>query len=158
MRKIIATVATFFILLSPASSDDVPFASPPHEETPQQLGLGDLMSLTQMRHIKLWYAGRAKNWPLVQYEIAQIQDTLYRAALRYRNIPVEAINEIWEPLTALKAAANASDFDQFNRNYANLTTSCNACHQAGGVDFIHIQTPVSSPFTDQTFEHDRHAE
>jgi len=158
MRKMIASATMFFVLLSSSSSGEVPFASPPNEETPPQLGLGDLMNLTQIRHIKLWYAGRAKNWPLVRYEIAQIQDTLYRAALRYRNIPVEAINEIWVPLTALKAAADTSNLDKFNNSYANLTKSCNACHQAGGVDFIRIQTPVSLPFTDQIFEHDPHSE
>jgi len=158
MRKTIIATVAFFTLLSPVSADDVPFASPPHEDTPRQLGLGDLMGLTQMRHIKLWYAGRAKNWALVRYEIAQIQDTLYRAAVRYQNIPVEAVNDIWVPLTDLKAAADASDLDKFNRSYANLTTSCNACHQAAGVDFIHIQTPTSSPFSDQIFELPHHAE
>jgi len=38
---------------------------------PPQLGLGSLMNLTQIRRIKLWYVGRAKNWSLVRYEIAQ---------------------------------------------------------------------------------------
>ena len=30
-------------------------------------GLGEIMTLTQMRHVKLWFAGDAANWPLAKY-------------------------------------------------------------------------------------------
>ena len=36
--------------------------------------LGDIMVLQQMRHIKLWFAGSAANWPLADYEIDQLDD------------------------------------------------------------------------------------
>ena len=32
------------------------------------------MPLQQMRHIKLWFAGRAGNWPLADYEIDQLKE------------------------------------------------------------------------------------
>ena len=37
-------------------------------------GLGEIMSLQQMRHIKLWFAGNAANWPLADYEIDKLKD------------------------------------------------------------------------------------
>ena len=33
-------------------------------------GLGELMSLQQMRHAKLWFAGQEKNWPLADLRLA----------------------------------------------------------------------------------------
>ena len=41
---------------------------------PYQPGLGEIMALQQMRHIKLWYAGRAGNWPLADYEIGELNE------------------------------------------------------------------------------------
>ena len=35
-------------------------------------GLGELMTLQQMRHTKLWLAGEAGNWPLAAYEIKEL--------------------------------------------------------------------------------------
>jgi len=35
-------------------------------------GLGELMSLQQMRHDKLWRAGRAQNWALAGYELDEL--------------------------------------------------------------------------------------
>src|SRR5262249_53615530 len=36
--------------------------------------LGEMMVQQQMRHIKLWFAGDAGNWPLADYEIDQLKD------------------------------------------------------------------------------------
>jgi len=35
-------------------------------------GLGEMMSLQQMRHAKLWFAGQAENWELAAYEIDEL--------------------------------------------------------------------------------------
>ena len=35
--------------------------------------LGEIMLAKQWRHIKLWYAGKARNWNLAAYELAQIR-------------------------------------------------------------------------------------
>src|SRR5580698_8977844 len=46
---------------TPAPAADVP-------------GLGEIMTLQQLRHIKLWFAGRAGNWPLADYEIGELNE------------------------------------------------------------------------------------
>jgi hypothetical protein len=38
--------------------------------------LNDMMVATQLRHFKLWYAGVVQNWPLANYELAQICDVI----------------------------------------------------------------------------------
>ena len=35
-------------------------------------GLGEIMSLQQMRHTKLWLAGQAANWKLAEYELEEL--------------------------------------------------------------------------------------
>jgi hypothetical protein len=38
--------------------------------------LNDMMVATQLTHFKLWYAGVVQNWPLANYELAQIRDVI----------------------------------------------------------------------------------
>jgi hypothetical protein len=82
------TVAAILCLGPPGAdrprADDVPFAQAPSQllNRPELLPtLGDIMSATQQRHIKLWFAGRSGNWPLAAYEIQQIKDSFDKAAI-----------------------------------------------------------------------------
>ena len=43
------------------------------QDSPAGPGLGEIMTLQQLRHIKLWFAGRAGNWPLADYEIDKLK-------------------------------------------------------------------------------------
>ena len=49
-------------------------ANPAAEETPDFLHLSGIMAQQQMRHIKLWFAGAAGNWPLADYEIDGLKE------------------------------------------------------------------------------------
>jgi hypothetical protein len=49
-------------------------------------------------------------------------------------------------------AAKARDYSGYTKAFDELTAGCNGCHAAGQVGFIRIQTPTSSPFSDQNFE------
>ncbi len=147
--------ALMLCVVLPARGDDVPFAQTapsanPHGES-NTLALSDVMQLTQLRHMKLWYAGKAKNWPLTNYELAQLRDTFSKAAMLYLNIPVQYIAAVSDPLTALGDAVAAKDSRKFEKGYKALQTACNGCHQAAGVDFIVIQTPAAAVFPDQKF-------
>jgi hypothetical protein len=37
-------------------------------------GLDEIMSLQQMRHSKLWFAGNARNWDLAGYEVDELKE------------------------------------------------------------------------------------
>jgi len=114
--------------------------------------LGDIMGATQLRHIKLWNAGRLKNWELAAYELGQIEDSFNTAARLYRNIPIENIEMIGKPLAALDGAIKAKDGARFAKGFSDLTTTCDACHEVAHVGFITVQVPTASPFTDQSFK------
>jgi len=113
--------------------------------------LGDIMGAVQLRHFKLWQAGKLRNWDLAIYELGQIGDSLGNAARLYRNIPIEKIQMVADPLTALENAAKAKDGARFTRAFDDLTTACNACHEAANVGFITMQAPTSSAFSNQSF-------
>src|SRR3954454_21478260 len=46
-------------------------AKPQEPFTP---GLGEIMTLQQMRHLKLWFAAQAGNWPLADYELDELKE------------------------------------------------------------------------------------
>jgi hypothetical protein len=113
--------------------------------------LGDIMSATQLRHIKLWFAGKLQNWELAAFEVEQIKGGLEDAAQLYLEIPVEYVTNTAAPIQLIRDAIEAKDSTKFSKAFNDLTAACNACHQAIGRGFIVIQAPTASPFSDQSF-------
>jgi hypothetical protein len=52
-----------------ALAASVMFAAAQPAKEHYEPGLGEFMTATQLRHAKLWFAGRHKNWDLAAYEI-----------------------------------------------------------------------------------------
>jgi hypothetical protein len=136
-----------------SAQESTPFAQQPYRTSGDtlQISLSDMMAISQMRHIKLWQAAKAGNWALATYEADKLRDSLYRAANYYVNIPVPLVKSADAPLSAIAEAATKRDQRAFEKAFADLTLSCNSCHQAAGLDFIRMRTPSSSPFSNQDF-------
>ncbi len=135
----------------PAFGEDVPFAEPRVKSDSSMASLSDVMEATQLRHIKLWYAIKAKNWKLSNYELGKLADTFDRAAALYQNIPLELIENVMKPTAAMREAISAKNSGKFEKSFAELTNACNACHRAARVGFIVVQTPPSSPLNNQKY-------
>jgi hypothetical protein len=75
--------------------------------------LGDIMNNAQMRHIKLWYAGKAANWELAGFELRQLKTNLVDAALLYSGIPVTNVTTLATPLQAVSDAIEAKGRQPF---------------------------------------------
>jgi len=113
--------------------------------------LGDIMAGKQWRHIKLWFAGRQRNWDLAAYELAQIKGSLADAATLYSNIPVSDVTVMSAPIQSINKAIESKDGVSFAKAFSDLTAGCNSCHREMGREFITIQVPAVSPFSDQLF-------
>lgn len=150
MKRIAVAVILGGLTFTPASSDN-PYALPGSSANAVPRSLGDIMGLTQLRHIKLFYAGKAQNWPLAGYVLQQLEDTFNDAAVLYTSIPIEQIIALNEPLKRLRDAVRERSPTEFAVGYQDLTNACNSCHIAGQVGFIRMQSPVTSPFSDQNF-------
>lgn len=120
------------------------------------LRLADLMIETQLRHLKLWYAGRERNWALAEFELEQIRESFDNAARIFPNIPLASNYMIIQPASELDRAIEAKDSAKFAKAFYKLTAACNGCHEAAGLGFIVIREPrmspvETSPFSDEVF-------
>jgi hypothetical protein len=146
MRSVIAAVSIATAASGgAAASDFVP-------------GLGEFMAATQMRHVKLWFAGQARNWPLAAYELDEIQEgfediTKFHPTHEGSPVPIkEILPELTgPPLAKLRAAIRSQDEAAFDEAFDSLTEACNACHRTENFGFNVIKRPTSNPFTNQEF-------
>ena len=118
--------------------------------------LGDLMSTTQWRHLKLAYAGELLNWNLAGYEVGQIRKSFETAAKLYPTLGdvqlAALVRQVSEPaLNDVDKAIEMKDSHGFAMAFSHLTEACNSCHKASGYGFVDIRVPTSSPFSNQSF-------
>src|SRR5215475_12189063 len=114
--------------------------------------MDDLMTmLVQPRHIRLYYAGEAKNWRLAGFEVNELRGALARIGRtipNYRNINVDsAVGAIFAD--KLDAAVKAGDLAQFTTAYGEMTAACNDCHKGMEHPFLVIKVPDAGNFPDQ---------
>jgi hypothetical protein len=155
MKRLLAGLLIAIFVLAPVMAQQVPFATPPYSRNSSESAVGTLaniMATIQLRHIKLWFAGKAKNWDLLSYEAQKLEDDFIVAAGFYRNLPVENVVLADKPLKSLMEAANKKDSTLYAKAFDELTSGCNSCHVVGQVGFIRIQAPKSSPFSDQSYQ------
>jgi hypothetical protein len=122
-------------------------------------GLGELMSLQQMRHEKLGRAGDARNWPLASYELDELGegfDDVVKFHPTHKDSPLvlsDALPKIMgEPLRTVRAAIDAKDPAAFDAAYDTLTAACNSCHQATNFGFNVVRrSPDRTWFGNQEF-------
>jgi len=121
-------------------------------------GLGELMSLQQMRHVKLWFAGEAGNWKLASYELDELKegfDDIVRLHPTHKDSPVpipEAVAKIVvEPLSEVGKAIEAKDKVRFAKTFDAVTDGCNSCHRATNFAFNVVRRPASNPYSNQSF-------
>jgi hypothetical protein len=136
-------------------------ASAPTPE-PYAPGLGEIMTLTQMRHAKLGLAGQAGNWPLAAYELDELEEGLADAVRfhpTHKTSPrplTELVPDFMdEPVRELRAAVERRDRTAFVAAYDSLTTGCNGCHDVAEFGFNVVVRPSGNPWPNQRFEPER---
>ncbi|HJR13817.1 MAG TPA: hypothetical protein VJ833_07970 [Rhodanobacteraceae bacterium] len=115
----------------------------PHPE------LGQQMLELQIRHDRLWWAGDAGNWNLAYYMVSELGEALRGIEETNGNAPELQPEKLSEVMTAImnpairnvQEALAKKDKAAFAGAYDRLSASCNACHAAAGVGFLHIQRP-----------------
>jgi mono/diheme cytochrome c family protein len=107
------------------------------------------MIAIQLRHTKLWFAGKFNNWKLATYELDQMENALDQAMRLSSGGTPDAIAK---QASSIRASIEAKDFGEFAKGFTALTRSCNACHRATGHEFITVGVPAYSPYPDQIFD------
>lgn len=132
------------------------FAAAQPATEPYVSGLGEFMAATQLRHAKLWFAGKAKNWDLAAYEIDEIKeglDDVRKQFPTHDGIPIaDMVKTITDPAIAeLEEVVETKRSAKFAAAFDKLTAACNTCHAAAKKEFIRIQRPTVPPVSNQNF-------
>ena len=121
-------------------------------------GLGEIMGVIQQHHAKLYYAGTKANWPLADYELSEIQESLDDAMKfypKFKDVPVP-LTELIPTMTKaslaqVRAAIEQKNGKSFAQSFGALSASCSNCHEAANHPFVRIQAPSDAMFSNQKF-------
>jgi hypothetical protein len=141
--KLLTRFAT--LCASAATMTNFAIAQPDFSPSPNARSaprLVETMNAAQVQHLKLWYAGRSKNWELANFELRQLTDSLAEAAIFYPGIPVSNVTTMRDPLLSIADAITAGDGRKFAASMRGLTEACNACHASMERGFIAIGIPT----------------
>jgi hypothetical protein len=155
---ILAVIATLTVLGSACRQPSSSTAAPAASVDAYVPGLGEIMTLQQMRHTKLWFAGEAGNWDLAAYEIKELGegfDDVIKLHPTHEDSPVapkDAVPRIMTgPLAEVRDAVNKKSAQGFEQAFDALTKGCNDCHQATNFSFNVVQRPATNPYPNQAF-------
>ncbi len=111
------------------------------------------MSGIQVHHEKLWFAGDAQNWPLADFEINEIKETIDDINTYNTDRPeIKSLPMIAPAIDSVANAIKQKDPAMFKRSFVLLTSTCNNCHHATNHAFNVIKIPDTPPFSNQVFK------
>ena len=151
MRSWLVGLTIVALLAGPQASaeeGEAQLAMPPAGNEPHEPSLGDFMLLQQMRHVKLWFAGRARNWLLADYEVDRLKGGFDDVSRLLGGDTVE--KAVGGAISALEKAVEAKDRSAFKRAFDELTAGCNGCHQTLDHAYIKVRRPTLFPYSDQS--------
>jgi heme exporter protein D len=120
-------------------------------------GLGEYMTTIQLHAAKLWFAVKASNWELAEYELDELKETMEAAkALNAEKNGIK-ISGVLDSVLQTQVAQLADTIKrkspaEFQKSYDETLTACNGCHTEAGYKFIHIVRPSAPPVTNQKWE------
>ncbi len=120
-------------------------------------GVGTIMSGVQLHFAKLYFAGKAQNWPLAEFELHEVEENLDKAVeLRpeENGTNLVGLKDGFKQtqLAALGTAAQHKDWSAFQSAYTEGIGVCNGCHEETTRPFIIITVPAVPPVPNQQWE------
>ena|GEM_PF-488257 len=120
-------------------------------------GLGDYMTTIQLHAGKLWFAAKASNWELAEYELDELKETMEAAKglnAEKNGVKISGVLDsvLQTQVTQLAESINRKNPAEFQKSYDETLSACNGCHTEAGYKFIHIVRPIAPPVTNQKWE------
>src|ERR1051326_7929529 len=85
-------------------------------------GFGEFMSGIQIHHAKLWFAGINQNWPLADFEVHEIRESLDDIRQFCKDRPeVKAMGMINPAIDSVAIAVRQKDLTLFKSDFVLLT-------------------------------------
>jgi len=149
---VVAVIAAALAVVGATAQQAVRPPEAPAEEAPE-MHLSSMMAQQQMRHIKLWFAGDAGNWPLAEYELGALKDGFDDIGKLVGDDIVA--QHVGGAMSALEKSFDAKDHAAFVIAFDRLSAGCNECHRTLDHAFIAIQRPTLLPYSNQNFSPQR---
>jgi hypothetical protein len=157
-----AFAAGLFPLVGLAQSPPPPApASPPASVAPAAPkvyipGLEQFMNVILTEHNKLWFAAKARNWPLAAYELGEIKEVMGDVqdfVPVFKSLPLAQMMDavVTKEIVDLEKAIDEKDFRKFAAGYDALNKACNACHAGTENEFVVVKRPTTPAFTNQDY-------
>src|SRR5436305_15068970 len=124
---IIAAVLAAVAVTVTASAQDGSKSDPTAAAMSDFIHLSGMMGQQQMRHIKLWFAGDAGNWPLADYELDKLKDGFDEAAKLLGGDFAQ--QHVGGAVSRLEKAIAAREHETFVSAFDRLSVGCNECHR-----------------------------
>jgi hypothetical protein len=120
-------------------------------------GLGEYMTTIQLHAGKLWFAAKASNWELSQYELDELKETMEAAKGLNAEKNGVKISNVLDSVLQTQVAQLAESIKrkspaEFQKSYDETLSACNGCHTESGYKFINIVRPTAPPVTNQKWE------
>jgi len=110
-----------------------------------QPGLGTIMIEFGHRFYVAYYAAKAGNWGLAEYQIHELVEA-QEVAEATRPKYTEALKTFEHgALADLQEAIKAKKWKLFDEKYTQTTNACNACHKSTGHPYIQYRLPQEAP-------------
>jgi hypothetical protein len=132
------------------------FSSPALASDTSELEVAVLMLRLQAHADKLWWSGKAKNQPLANFYLHELEEgaeTLEEAHVVEDGFDLSAaVTSMLTPtIEALETTVKAEKWGAFATEYDALVTACNSCHAASAHGYIQIQRPTQNRWSNQDF-------
>src|SRR5262247_1225473 len=120
-------------------------------------GLGEYMTTIQLHAGKLWFAVKAANWELAEYELDELKETM-EAAKRLNaeknGVKISGVLDsvLQTQVAELDKSVKSKSQSEFQKSYDETLSACNGCHTEAGYKFIHIVRPTAPPVPNQRWE------
>jgi len=108
-------------------------------------GLGTLMPEIGTRAWKLYYAGKAGNWTMAQFQYAEIRGLMRTGSItrpQYKDDLTSFMDGIMNPVGE---AITAKDFAAFDKAFKDMVTEANDYHDGVGRNYIVWKLPDQPP-------------
>ena len=120
-------------------------------------GLGEYMTTIQLHAGKLWFAAKASNWELAQYELGELKETMEAAKglnAEKNGVKISSVLDsvLQTQVAELDKSIKSKSSAEFQISYDEAVSACNGCHTEAGYKFIHIVRPTAPPVTNQKWE------
>jgi hypothetical protein len=113
----------------------------------QLRGFDMAMVETGYRYNELYWAAVDGNWEYAQYQTEKIRTAIENGLERRPLRAASAETFLTIVLPAVEDAIAQRDLARLQERMVTLRSTCNSCHDAEAVAFVHVGEPTVRPFT-----------